>query len=406
MAQKLPFLKVNKTRIVDEYGKPVVLKGIAIGGWLMMEGYMMCGRNITEREFKLNLEKAQGKPAADDFAATWRENFFRESDIETIKGWGANCVRIPFNYRVVEFEDRPYSLNEAGFKFLDKVVEWCERNSIYCILDMHAAPGAQNPDWHSDPVGEPQLFTNEVNKDRFLRLWHFLAERYNGVSAIAGYDVLNEPVVPFTQESMLKDLYTKATKEIRDADKDHIIFLEGNFWGQRLKCLGKPDDNNTAYSAHAYPIADYTFNWVTDLEYPGKVYGIKWDKEKLEFLAKQYWSFVQKMEVPLYIGEMGVNWRGDNYGELKWVKDLLDMFEKHDIHWTYWTYKTIANSVFPDGIYRYVDNPAWINRKGPVTGWENFYTMWPSQKGKIMNSWRTENFVCNDKLLSLLKKYW
>ena len=41
MSQKLPFLKVNKTRIVNESGKPVSLRGVALGGWLMLEGYML-----------------------------------------------------------------------------------------------------------------------------------------------------------------------------------------------------------------------------------------------------------------------------------------------------------------------------------------------------------------------------
>lgn len=404
MAEKLPFLKVNKTKIVDESGDAVNLRGIALGGWLMMEGYMMCGRNIAEKTFKNEFEKALGKDAVEDFTASFRDNFIRGRDIEEIKTWGANCVRVPFNYRVIEFEDRPFSLNEKGLEYLDNIVRWCQESGIYCILDMHAAPGAQNEDWHADCTGKPEFFTSEFNKDRYLRLWHFLADRYKDVSAIAGYDVLNEPVVSLLQEDIVRDLYVKVTKEIRDADKNHIIFLEGNFWGQRIKFLGKPSDNNTAYSIHTYPPAEYTFNWETDLEYPGKVYGIMWDKDKFDFLARQYRSFIDKVEVPLYVGEFGVNWRGGGFGEVKWVEDIVAIYKKYDLHWTYWTYKTVANSVFPDGLYRYTKNPSWINRKGPVTGWENFYSLWPKEKGRIISSWRTENFELNDKILRVLKK--
>ena len=109
--------------------------------------------------------------------------------------------------------------------------------------------------------------------------------------------------------------------------------------------------------------------------------------------------------MPLYVGEFGVNWRGGHYGELRWLKDILDIFKKGSFHWTYWTYKTVANSIFPDGVYRYIKNPAWVNRKGPITGWENFYTLWPKEKGRITFSWRTENFKRNDKLYSLLRRY-
>lgn len=405
MPQKLPFLKVDKTKIIDDAGRSVTLQGVALGGWLMMEGYMLCGRNIPERSFRESFEKAIGRDALADFTRCFRDTFIREEDVRTIKSWGANCIRVPFNYRIVEFEDRPFSLNEEGLGYLDRIVRWCEKYGLYCILDMHAVPGAQNPDWHADCSGKPEFFTNDVNKDRYFRLWHFLADRYKDVSAVAGYDVLNEPLVGFTEEHILKDLYEKVTKEIRDTDKNHIIFLEGNFWGYRVNFLGSPADPNTVYSVHAYPPADYTFNWETDLVYPGKISGFMWGKEKMEFVARQYRRFTDKVKVPLYVGEYGVNWRGGYFGEVRWVKDIAGVFEKNGFHSTYWTYKTVANSIFPDGIYRYVKNPAWVNRKGPLPGWETFSSLWPKEKGRMIYSWRTENFKLNTDICAVLKKY-
>ncbi|MDP2913617.1 MAG: glycoside hydrolase family 5 protein [Candidatus Omnitrophota bacterium] len=402
--RRLSFLHVDGKKIVDEQVRPVTLKGVCLGGWLMMEGYMYCGRNIPERAFKESFERALGKEALADFTRSFRETFIREEDIELVKKWGANCVRIPFNYRVVEFEDKPFSLNEEGLEFLDNAVRWCERYGLYCILDMHAVPGAQNTDWHADCCGKPEFFASEFNKDRYLRLWHFLADRYKDVTAVAGYDVVNEPLLPFEEEHILKDLYEKVTKEIRDADKNHIIFLEGNFWGQRLAFLDRPGDKNTAYSIHTYPPPDYTFNWETDLTYPGRIYGINWDKGKMDFLASRERSFMDKVDVPLYIGEFGVNWRGGYFGEAKWVRDAISIFKKYDFHWTYWTYKTVANYIFPDGVFRYTKNPAWVNRKGPLAGWETFSSLWAKEKGRMMSSWRTENFKRNDKLYSVLKK--
>lgn len=402
---QLPFLKINKGSIVDETGKPVMLKGVALGGWLMMEGYMLCGRNIPEKEFKESFEKALGKEALNDFTRSFRDTFIREEDIRTIKDWGANCVRIPFNYRLIEFEDRPFSLNDEGLNYLDRAIRWCEKYGLYCILDMHAAPGAQNPDWHSDCAREPQFFSDSFNQDRYLRLWYFLADRYKDVSAVAGYDVLNEPVVKLRQEAEVKNLYQKVTSEIRDADKKHIIFLEGTGWAVRLKFLGKPMDDNTAYSIHVYIPTEFTFNWDVGLHYPGKCYKIMWNKNTLDALAKPYRRLIDKRGVPLYVGEFGVNCRDGYYGELQWVKDVLYIFEKHHFHWTYWTYKTVANAVFPDGVYRYVKNSPWVNRKGPVTGWENLYSLWPKTRNRIINSWKTEDFQRNDKLYSLLKRY-
>ena len=44
----------------------------------------------------------------------------------------------------------PRVLKVSGFKHLDRVIDACARHGIYTILDLHAAPGGQNTDWHSD----------------------------------------------------------------------------------------------------------------------------------------------------------------------------------------------------------------------------------------------------------------
>ncbi len=404
MAQKLPFLKVDGTQIIDESGRPVRLKGINLGGWLMMEGYMLAGRNIPEKYFREGFSKSLGAGELEDFTRSFRDTFIREEDFAIIKSWGANCVRIPFNYRLIEFEDKPFSLNEEGLGYLNKAVDLCEKYGLYCILDMHAAPGAQNNAWHSDSSGAAELFSNDFNIDRYLRLWHFLAGQYADSSAVAGYDILNEAVVPFLSEHQLKSLYTKATREIRDADTKHIIFLEGNFWAQRLMFLGKPEDPNTVYSIHTYVPFDFTHNLRIGLRYPGKAYNVEWNKARFEMLSRPYRAFMEYNKVPLYMGEFGTNCRDGYYGELQWVEDMLSVFKDSGMSWTYWPYKTVATYAFPDGVYRYLDNPPWVNRQGPVTGWETYAELWPREKGRMMFSWRTENFTLNEKLCEILKK--
>ena len=114
---------------------------------------------------------------------------------------------------------------------------------------------------------------------------------------------------------------------------------------------------------------------------------------------------MNKHQVPLYVGEFGVNARGGHAGEVRWVEDIISIFTENHLSWTYWTYKTIANYAFPDGIYRYLANPAWVNRQGPVSGCETFAGLWPTAKSKMTRSWRTENFVRNDTIYAVLRKY-
>ena len=135
--KKIPLLRTCGTGIVDEFGAPVRLRGVNLGSWLLTEGYILGGRNVPEQSFRSEFEKRLGRKAMEEFTLSFRDSFITEEDIRSIKRWGANCVRIPFNYRIVEREERPRRINKEGISYLDKAVNWCGKFGIYCILDLH-----------------------------------------------------------------------------------------------------------------------------------------------------------------------------------------------------------------------------------------------------------------------------
>ena len=56
------FLKVHKTKIVDAALLPVHLRGLNLGGWLMMEAYFMHAPNRAEQLFKKKFAAELGRP--------------------------------------------------------------------------------------------------------------------------------------------------------------------------------------------------------------------------------------------------------------------------------------------------------------------------------------------------------
>ncbi len=388
-------LTIKDGNIVNASGKKIFLRGINLGGWLMMEGYILCGRNISEQSFKHEMIKRYGRKAGDSFLTAFRNSFVKEDDFKRISDVGMNCVRLPFNFRLLE--------EKKGRDILEKVIGWCEKYNIYCILDMHAAPGCQNPDWHSDSNGDSYLWDNDIYQKRFFRLWEMLSDRFKDRDIIAGYDVLNEPVIRKSAKKTLRNFYKETIRRIREIDKRHIIFLEGNLWAQVLEDIGEPFADNLSYSIHYYCPIDFTFDFHRGLRYPGWVENEYWNKERIEDDLRRYYRLGRNWGVPIFVGEFGINFRcGKCTGSIAWVKDILQIFNKFDFHWTYWTYKTIANSVYPDGLYRYLLNPRWVSREGPIYGWENFYALWKDFKKEIMKSWETENFERDQPLFNLL----
>ncbi len=121
-----------------------------------------------------------------DFTSEFQKHFFNEDDVARIKKLGFNCARLPINHRVLDKKD--------GFKLLDKIVGWFRKYKVYLILDLHAAPGSQNRDWHSDSDGTAGLWENDKFVRQTVNLWDKISKRYKNESTIAGYDILNEPV--------------------------------------------------------------------------------------------------------------------------------------------------------------------------------------------------------------------
>ncbi len=396
MKNRLSLLQVKGREIIDQKGKKIYLRGVSLGGWLMMEGYMLHGRNFAEHIFKKEFARRNGRKQLEEFKRLYRGNFIQKGDIRRIRKMGANCLRIPFNYRLIQ-QDKEWG-------YLDNVIAWCKREGLFCILDLHAAPGAQNTDWHSDSDGRALLWQKKNLQRQYLSIWRAVARRYKDEAAVAGYDVLNEAVVKNPQ--VLNRLYSRVIKEIRKVDRRHIIFLEANRWAQQLKTLGKPKGKNIAYSIHVYPPVNFTFNFQPHLKYPGYIDGEYWDKKRLYNYIKAYRDLADKWQVPIYAGEFGINFRSPRYyGELRYLKDVLDCFRQFGFHWTYWTYKAVAGGLYPDGIYQYLPNAPWVKREGPTIGWENFYSLWKKQKTKIAASWKTEKFTENRYITKLLSRY-
>jgi endoglucanase len=379
------------------------IRGVNLGGWLLMEGYILGGDNIPETAFKNAFKKEQGAAQLAEFEGLFRDNFIRESDFQKIRAMGANTVRLPFHYLLIE--RRPYVYSSKGFAYLEKAFSWAKKNSLKIILDLHAACGAQNCDWHADSLGQADLWSEKRYRQRTVALWGAIAERFYDQEALLGYDILNEPVLGAHSSQVLKTLYKDIIRSIRAADKKHTIFLEGALWAQQIDFLEELIGDQVSLSIHTYQPLDYVFNFLPFGRFPGKINGCFWGHQKMCRYLEPYYAFSRKHKVGIFVGEFGINWRGGFWGEEKWLAEILKVFSDFDFGYTYWTYKAVAQYLFPDGLYQKIDNPPYVNRQGPLRGWETYKKYWPGRKKDWTNFFRTDTFSLNRKLTKILSEY-
>lgn len=368
-----------------------------------MEGYILGGRNIPAQSFKAQFRRENGLRELRAFEDAYCRTFIQEDDFRRIASWGANGVRLPFHYAFLE--KKPYQYDTERLAFLKTVLQWAEKHSLKVILDLHAACGSQNHDWHSDSRGSARLWQNRKFQERTAALWEYLASALKDSPALYGYDLLNEPVIDKERISVLQQLYRGIIRAVRSVDARRILFLEGNVWAQEIDFLKDLLGENIAVSIHSYHPLEFTFNFMRYASYPGTIGGLPWNRDALRNSLASYKEFSLKHNVPIYVGEFGVNYRENANGELQWVEDMVSIFREFGFSWTYWTYKAVSNSVFPDGIVQYVENPAWVRREGVVYGWENYPALWKDHKKEIVESFDSARFRENEKLVEILRRY-
>jgi endoglucanase len=314
--QQNGFVTSRGREIVDPEGRPLLLRGINLGNWLVPEGYMFKFDSATSPRLINNvLSELIGPDATREFWRKYRDNYITREDIRFIRNAGLNSIRVPFNWRLFAIDDDSTIWTGPGFEMLDRVVGWCKEEGLWVILDMHCAPGGQTGDNIDDGWGYPFLFEDRVSQERTIQLWQKIAERYCHEKTIIGYDLLNEPIAHYFDQSklnpLLEPLYKRITSAIRAVDRDHILFLGGAQWNTNFGAFGAPFDSNVVYTFHKY--------WC----------------DTTQAMIQDYVNFGMRYNVPIWMGESGEN-------KNEWIAGWRRLQEKNKIGWCFWPYKKMA----------------------------------------------------------------
>jgi hypothetical protein len=254
----------------------------------------------------------------DSFYNAWLQYHFSRTDIDSMKSWGFNAVRVAMHYiwftPPVEEEAVPGEITwtDTGFTLIDSLLDWCADNEMYLILDLHGTPGGQGTDAaisDYDPA-KPSLWESQANKDKTIALWRKLAERYSDEPWIGGYDLINEPNWQFSEagNAPLWQLYQNITEAIRQVDQNHMIIVEGNWFANDYSGVPSPWDDNLVFSFHKY----WTFNTQGSIQYAIDLRNTH--------------------NVPIWLGETGEN-------SNTWFTNLIALCEQYKIGWSWWPVK-------------------------------------------------------------------
>ena len=321
-------------------------KGVNLGGWLSQ---------------------------CDDTEETY-STFVVEEDIKTIKGWGMDHVRLPFDYELIE--DKEGNPVESGYGHIQDAIDWCGKYGLNMVLDLHKTRG------FSFDEGEVQtgFFQNRDLQECFYLLWEELAKRFAVYRDMLAFELLNE-VTERAYGVVWNCIVHECIMRIRRYAPD-IPILVGGYWNNSVdsvKDLDMPFDENIIYNFHCYeplifthqgapwiPTMDTSFRITIDAPYKDMdKAGVKYLQQVTtgfsgfsseDTLSAKYFekifseaiSVAEERDVALYCGEYGVIDRVSPEETVKWYSMINEVFTRYGIGRSAWNYKKMDFGIADD----------------------------------------------------------
>ena len=276
-----------------------------------------------------------------DYSKERLEGFITEKDIETIASWGADHVRVPIDFNILEDGKGGYS--DTGFGYVSGAVDMCKRHGLNIVIDLHKTAGFS----FDKGENETGFFDSDELQQRFYRLWEEIARRFGNDSEHIVFELLNE-VTDKEFGPVWNRIANECIKHIRAIAPDTVI-LVGSYWNnsvEAVKDLDAPYDDKIVYNFHCYDPIQFTHQhayWVDPSMFDvSKDVSYEESGATEAYFEKLFAGAIQKAKdnnTILYCGEYGVIDKAKPEDMLGWYKAINAVFEKQNIGRCAWSYK-------------------------------------------------------------------
>jgi endoglucanase len=355
-APSLPWLRAEGTRIVNERGQTVHLKGVFLpnntwGNWVWPISAKL------EKEGKDPMIKPREQDA-------W---VLTDRDFEIFAGLKLNHVVYDVNYELFE------SVNDRRDANLDRLAGHVRRFNamgIYVVVNFAGSPGLNvNTGAERNKPGDKRMKT--IFEDRWLQEQHVeflrvVVSRFKDEPGIGGWILTDEPFCPSDADGgagAFRDGYNRFARTIRAIDTRHLIIAQG--WNARERNPGEeyrddvtreyrvdrgeqgiiyerkivglaPDIRNVAYDIHLFD------PWFFVAE-GAPIFDAADAAEVEKTLAGFVRTVNDELKAPLFITSYGINRKQPSKNRVAWLDVIHGLFDKYRVSAAYFAYKDDVN---------------------------------------------------------------
>lgn len=317
-------VRVAGTHIVNEQGKPIALRGVNFGSWLVEEIWMMpvedappagssFAKVIDHASLWETFRQRFGQQGVLQIRKAWRDCWITREDFVRVKELGLNCVRLPFLYDSLEAPD-------GLFPRIDQAVTWARETGVYLILDLHGTPGRQSGQHHTGKSDEDQLFKDLEKVKECELVWKKIASRYGKAPEVAAFDLMNEPMGA-PNESTLYLVYDQLLRAVREVAAEKPVIIADGYKG----IAGMPYPELAGWKQVIFSQHHYNFGAKQVRDHWGP----------LENLVAKIGYARSRRNVPYFVGELNI----EPHSSQEMMTRVLDALDEKEISWTVWSYK-------------------------------------------------------------------
>lgn len=292
------------------------------GSWWSI-GELDVALNNDDYSLRLALDDRFGAATAQQIVDTHRDTWLTEADLDNIAAIGLNTVRLPIGWS--ELLNLDGSWKADPWDKIDWLIQEAGERGIYVLLDLHTVPGGGCPWGSCGRVGpNPNGYWGSATyQDWVVDIWEAIATRYEGNPVVAGYDLINEPLIDYSEDAadvaQKSAVYDRLYDAVRAIDPDHTIHLAAFFgWN----AIADPADfgwTNVVYELHPYDMPN----------------GQDWNAQR-SVVTTQLADVANRLNdpgIPVLYGEYSFYYFDDVWAEFMAGLNALD------VSWTNWTYK-------------------------------------------------------------------
>lgn len=214
--------------------------------------------NNDEVSMNLSYNARFGAAATASFASTHQDTWITSADLDNLQNIGINLIRLPVAWNVLVNDDGTWKTN--AWTKIDWLVTQAAARNIYVLFDLHTLPGGDCPWGSCGRFGSNpgEFWTNTAYQDMVNSMWQTIATHFKNNPAIAGYDLMNEPLIDYGEDAddtaQKLAYYERLYNTVRAIDPDHTIFVEQFFdWSDSFKpSTSSHNWTNVVYEIHPY----------------------------------------------------------------------------------------------------------------------------------------------------------